>query len=247
MPHKKYNIYGVKDKNEKKVVKKENIFDLTFRLLLVGKSQSGKGVVGTANLLLLPEFYANDFKGENIFIFSKSLDYDTKTKILIKQKKIPNENLFKGLEDEELAAVIDFCEEQYLEAEEDGEPLPQFLVILDDVMENLKQKDKNSAVNELFIRGRHINISTMVFLQYYSRLPAVSRLNSTGLIIFELPKKQIDYIADEHNYLDNRKEFHALYKAATREKHSFFVINYSNDREHRYLNKHFELIELPEE
>jgi len=81
-------------KNEKKVVKKENIFDLTFRLLLVGKSQSGKGVVGTANLLLLPEFYANDFKGENIFIFSKSLDYDTKTKILIKQKKIPNEKLY---------------------------------------------------------------------------------------------------------------------------------------------------------
>ena len=53
----KYNVYGVKDKNEKKVVKKDNIFDLTFRLLLVGKSQSGKGVVGTANLLLLPEFY----------------------------------------------------------------------------------------------------------------------------------------------------------------------------------------------
>ncbi len=64
MPHKKYNIYSVRDKNEKKVVKKDNIFDLTFRLLLVGKSQSGKGVVGTANLLLLPEFYANDFKDQ---------------------------------------------------------------------------------------------------------------------------------------------------------------------------------------
>lgn len=243
MSKKKYSIYSVKDKNEKKIKKKDRIFDLTHRLLLIGKTQSGKGVVAT-NMLLLPEYYANDFEGEHIYIFSKSLDFDYKTKLMIKQKDIPKQNLFKGLNDDTLGAVLDFIEEQYLEAEENGEKPPHSLIIMDDVMENLKEKDKDSAVNELFVRGRHLNISTWVFLQYYSRLPIIARTNSNGLVIFELPKKQIDIIAEEHNYLEDKKDFYKMYKKATDKKHSFFVINYTNDKQDRYLDSNFEKIEI---
>ena len=115
---------------------------------------------------------------------------------------------------------------------------------MDDVMENLKEKDKDSAVNELFVRGRHLNISTWVFLQYYSRLPIIARTNSNGLVIFELPKKQIDIIAEEHNYLEDKKDFYKMYKKATDKKHSFFVINYTNDKQDRYLDSNFEKIEI---
>ena len=240
---KKYKIFSVKDKNEKKVKKKDKIFDLTHRLLLIGKTQSGKGVVAT-NMLLLPEYYGNDFEGEHIYIFSKSLDFDYKTKLMIKQKDIPKQNLFKGLDDDTLGAVLDFIEEEYLEAEQNGENPPHSLIILDDCLEELKEKNKNSAVNELFVRGRHLNISTWVFLQYYSRLPIIARTNCTGLVMFELPKKQIDIISDEQNYLDDKKDFYKMYKKATEKKHSFFVINYTNDKEDRYLDGNFENIKL---
>ena len=240
---KNYKIYSVRDKGEKKVIKKDKIFDVPFRLLLVGKSQSGKGVVAT-NMILLDDYYAKDFAGENIFIFSKSLNYDYKTKLLIKQKTIPSENLFLGLDDESLKAVIDFIQEEYEEAEIEGKKPVQSLIILDDVLEDLKEKDRNSSVNDLFSRGRHLNISTMVFLQYYSKLPSVSRTNANGLVIFEMPKRQMDVIADEHNYLENPKDFYKLYQNATKDKHSFMVINYTNDRDNRYLNKNFEPIEL---
>jgi hypothetical protein len=243
MSNKKYSIYSVKDQNEKKIKRKDGIFDLTHRLLLIGKTQSGKGVVAT-NMLLLPEYYGNDFEGQHIYIFSKSLDFDYKTKLMIKQKDIPKQNLFKGLDNDTLGAVLDFIEEQYIEAEENGENPPHSLIIMDDVMENLKEKDKNSAVNELFVRGRHLNISTWVFLQYYSRLPIIARTNSNGLVLFELPKKQIDIIAEEHSYLSNNKDFYKLYTRATHDKHSFFVINYTNDKENRYLNSNFEKIDL---
>ena len=243
MNKKKYSIYSVKDKNEKKIKKKDAIFFFTYRLLLIGKTQSGKGVVAT-NMILLPEYYGNDFEGEHIYIFSKSLDFDYKTKLMIKQKDIPKQNLFKGLDDDTLGAVLDFIEDQYLEAEQNGEKPPHSLIIMDDVMENLKEKDKDSAVNELFIRGRHLNISTWVFLQYYSRLPIIARTNSNGLVMFELPKKQIDIIGEEHSYLNSKKDFYEMYKKATDKKHSFFVINYTNDKQDRYLDSNFERIEI---
>jgi len=243
---KKYEIYSVKDHNSKKIIKKEKIFDLTHRLLLCGKTQAGKGVVAT-NFLLLPQYYFNDFKPENIYIFSKSLMFDKKTKIMIKQKRIPNSNLFNDIDDETLNVILDFIEGEYLEAEERGEKPEHSLIIIDDLMENLKERSKDSAINNLFVAGRHKLISCWVMLQFYNKLPNVARQNANALVCFELPKKQMEEIEKEHNYLDTKKEFMEKYKKATKEDRGFFVINHTNDRENRYLDKHFNNIELPED
>ena len=71
---KSLKMLKMKDKAEKHYTPKPMIFDIPFRLLIVGKSQlSGKtNLVG--NLLLDPmdQFYGRDFKGENIFIVSSA-------------------------------------------------------------------------------------------------------------------------------------------------------------------------------
>ena len=83
------------------------------------KTGQGKGVLIT-NYLLRDEYYNNDFKGEDIYIFNPTMS-ETKNKILIKQKKIPNSNLFETLDDASLGAVLQFIQEQYLEAVASGE------------------------------------------------------------------------------------------------------------------------------
>jgi hypothetical protein len=57
----------------------------------------------------------------------------------------------------------------------------------------------------------------------------------------------MEEIEKEHNYLDTKNEFMEKYKKATKEDRGFFVINHTNDRENRYLDKHFNSIELPED
>ena len=108
---KKYKIHPVIDGAENYYTKKDKIFDLPCRLLLSGKSQfSGKSCYIT-NICIKPEFYGNDFEGDNIYIVSKSLNTDEKLKILIKCKSVPEENLFHDFDEEVLMELYKNIEE----------------------------------------------------------------------------------------------------------------------------------------
>ena len=54
----------------------------------------------------------------------------------------------------------------------------------------LTNKKVNTAVNELFIRGRKLNISLVFVIQFYFAVPKNIRLNSTQYFIIKIPKKQ---------------------------------------------------------
>ncbi len=241
MPNKKYQILPVRDKNNKKIIKKDNIFDLPNRLLFVAKTGQGKGVQ-IANYILRPEFYSNDIEGEDIYIFSPTRD--EKTKIIIKNKKIPKENLFAGLDEESLGAVLDFIQEQYEEREQNGEKQKHSLVIIDDCMPSMKDT-KNGAFQDLFIRSRHFQCSVWATVQYYNKCPPVCRTNTNGIILFEVNTKQLEDIENDHNYLDDKRTFRKLYhKAVSDSKHSTFVINYTNPKNKMYLDSNFEEINI---
>ena len=54
----------------------------------------------------------------------------------------------------------------------------------------INNKILNSAVTELFIRGRKLNISPVFITQSYFKVPKEVRLNTTHFFIMKIPNKR---------------------------------------------------------
>ena len=239
-------IFKVRDKSEKNYIKKGDMFDLPMRLLVVGKSfLSGKTNLLT-NLLLQDDqrLYKDNFKGENIYIFSASLNTDKKIKTIIRQLDIPDSNLFSVFDEDTLEALLDITKENYDESMEEGEKPEQTLFILDDMSfgGNLK-KHKNGAIAKLFSNGRHYLASVILTSQRYADILTGARENASGCILFKCTDRQLETISEDHNFLvEGKNQFKKMFREVTREPHSFLVVNYSNNPDKLYMNKNFKAI-----
>ena len=54
----------------------------------------------------------------------------------------------------------------------------------------VNNKNLNSIITKLFIRGRKLNISFVFIMQSYFRVPKYVRLNSTHFFIMKIPNKR---------------------------------------------------------
>ena len=64
------------------------------------------------------------------------------------------------------------------------------MIVFDDMTADmLSNKKPNPIVNELFIRGRKLNISLAFISQSYFAVPKNIRLNSKHYYIMEIPNK----------------------------------------------------------
>ena len=237
----------MKDKNEKFYKEKGDLFNMSFRLLIIGKSllSSKSNLIG--NLLLQDDkkLYKDEFEGENIYIFSGSIDTDEKIKTIIEEKDIPSNNLFNEFDEEIVSAIYDLIKEEFTEAIKEKETPKHTLIIFDDMSfgGNLK-KSMNGAISKIFCNGRHILCSVILTTQKATDILTVCQENASGLIVFSCSDRQLDYITEYHNYLDDKKTFKKMFRDTTKEPHSFLVVNYSNPFEKRYLDKDFLPIEF---
>ena len=104
-------IKKIKDIFDQSIVTKKNLFDLPFRIGLIGRSGSGK--TNILINLLNDEFYGKDIDSDNIYIISGSLSSDNKIKDLVKRRKIPLENLYAGYDEIEQMDLYDMLQENY--------------------------------------------------------------------------------------------------------------------------------------
>ena len=67
----------------------------------------------------------------------------------------------------------------------------KILIVFDDMIADMiKNKQLNSIVTELFIRGRKLNISFVFITQSYFKVPKDVRLNTTHFFITKIPNKR---------------------------------------------------------
>jgi len=230
----KYSIYKVRDKTDKNHVK-HPIFDLPFKLAIVGKSQISLGKTSIImNMLLRDEFYKKHFSGENIFIISNN-DLDNKLKILKKEKDIPDEN-FMAYDEQTLEELYDMIEEEFQEEE----PKQQRLIIFDDVAYSGDLKSKESGIlSKITMNGRHAGLSSIFTTQKYSLLGTNIRSQLTGALLGSASSKEIELIETDLNFI-NKKDFIKMYRENTKGR-NFLCVNFSNDT--IYMDKDFKNIE----
>ena len=236
----------LRDKTDKYYTTKPVIFNVPFKLIICGKSQlSGKTSV-VANLLLRKKYYRDDFKGENIFIVSPSIHNDNKLKIVIEQLDIPRSNLIETFDEQMLTEIYSMIADEYESAVDDNRTPENYLFVFDDMSFSGVLRGRGGAkahgiVNKMFCNGRHIMLSTILTTQSYVDISTACRENATGMILCSCSNRQLDQIADDHAHI-NRSEFKRVFRETTKKKHSFLVINYSNDTEMRYLDSNFKPI-----
>ena len=104
----------------------------------------------------------------------------------------------------------------------------KLLIVFDHMITDMiNNKKLNPVVTELFIRGRKLNISSLVIItQSYFAVPKSIRLNSMHYFIMEVPNKwELQQTAFDHSSNIEFKDFTNLYKKCTAKPYSFFVID----------------------
>ena len=101
------------------------------------------------------------------------------------------------------------------------------------------KKHTNGAINKIFSNGRHVLINVIVTAQKYSDLPTFARENLSGGMFFAGTDRQLELIMDDHNYMEDKRQFKKMYSETTKEPHSFLVVNYSNHPDARYMDSDF--------
>ena len=180
-------ILKMKDKSEKFYKKKRRIFDMPFRLLIIGKSHLSGKTNMLGNLLLRKEFYYGDFKGENVFIITPSKN-DPKLKVIAKKLKIPESNFIPNYDEEVLDELIGDIKEEYGEAMEEKKRPNDYLFVFDDMSFDGSLKKRHSNIQRIFCNMRHYNVSVIITSQSYVDLLTACRENSSGRVFWRTLK-----------------------------------------------------------
>ena len=91
------------------------------------------------------------------------------------------------------------------------------------IADMLSNKKLHPIVNELFIRGRKLNI---FITQSYFAVPKNIRLNLTKYFVMKIPnKRELQQISFNHSSDIDFQDFMNLYKKCTAKPYSFLVID----------------------
>ena len=175
---------------------------------MIGGSGSGK----TNTLLNLID---NQPDIDKIYLYAKDL-YEPKYQFLINKRESIGLKHFNGNK-----AFIEYSNDMrdfYKNIDDyNHDKENKILIVFDDMIADMiKNKELNSIVTELFIRGRKLNISLVFITQSYFKVPKDVRLNTTHFFIMKIPnKRELQQIAINHSSDTGFKDFIKIDKKST--------------------------------
>ena len=205
--------------------------------ILLGPSKSGKTV---AMISMILEQYRGCF--ERIYIFSPSINVDDgwrPVKQYIEEtKKVPTDREQVYFEDWDEAALRQIIRQQRKITETSKQlkmkQLYQILILIDDFADSphLHKKTGDAALDTLFVRGRHFQISTWVSTQKLRLISNAVRVNAQFFMVWRLRNQlEKDSLLEELTALLPKRDLEAIYEEAVREPYSFLYIYLLNHRD----------------
>ena len=118
--------------------------------------------------------------------------------------------------------------------------LYQILIVIDDFADQpeLHRRTGDGALDTLFIRGRHMQISTWVSSQKLRLISAAVRVNMQFMCVWRLRNQlELEAVLEELTALLPKKELQAIYEEAIREPYSFLFIHYLKPRSEMFYKR----------
>ena len=174
-----------------------------YRILIIGGSGSGK-------ISVLLNLIDNQPDIDKIYLYAND-PYEAKYQYLI---NICEKVGLKRFNDPK--AFIEYSNDMcdvYKNIDENNVDKDRKILIVFDMISDIKNKKLNSIVTELFIRGRKINISLVFISQSYFEVPKYVRLmNTTHFFISKiLNRRELQQIAINHSSDITTKDFENIY------------------------------------
>ena len=190
--------------------------DHPYTILIVGASGSRK-----TNALL--NLINNQPDIDKIYLYAKD-SYEAKYQYLINKREKVGLDYF----DDPKACIEYLNDMQDIHKNiDDYNPRKKLkvLIIFDDMFADMiNNKELNSVVTELFIRGRKLNISVVFIMQFYFKVPKDVRLNSTHFFIMKIfNKRELQQTVLNHSSDIDFKDFIKIYKKCKAKPSSFLV------------------------
>ena len=229
----------------------EHVPSLPLRACLYGPGGSGKTHL-LVNLVL--DVYRGCF--ERVYIFSPSVNLDhvwepakryVEAELGVDPRKEPF--AFDHYDPAALAEIVRRQTELADLMKRRGRHVYGVLVIIDDFADNPKFCRNEQLVHQLFVRGRHSFISTVVSSQKVVAVAPIVRVNATALFVFRLRCYQdLETFLDEAAALvESKKELLAIYRVATAQPHSFLYVDLTApDPQHMFYLKFEARIVIPD-
>lgn len=238
-----------KSKIKQRPTMKENIIPShASSCIFNGKSGSGKSML-LVNLMSRPEFYGPDLrtargkKGLGYFdivvLFSPTANGGDD---LVRFLKLPESRIFTEFDQTILDNII--STQKQIISSKGLEKSPKILIIMEDIQSDTKFMN-SKAFLKCFIMCRHLNISTFLLGQSWTKTPRAARLQANNIFYFPGSLSEEKLLAQEFTPPKmTERQFRDLIGYATDGPHSFLHINMRGPMRERFRKKLDEILDL---